>query len=72
MQLNGKQRLANLNAAFTIGSSNVDIKNKNILLIDDIITTGATIHECSKVLKKHGAKSVHVLVIARVEGKLKI
>lgn len=40
------------------------IFNKNILLIDDILTTGATIEECSFLLKKHGAQNVTVAVIA--------
>ena len=41
---------------------------KNILLIDDVITTGATIEECSKVLYKAGANTVLVAVIARTPG----
>jgi len=44
-----------------------DIKDKNILLVDDIATTGATMNECGKVLKKHGAKKVMGVVIARQE-----
>ena len=40
------------------------IKNKTILLIDDIYTTGATINECAKMLKKYGAKKVLVITIA--------
>ena len=42
----------------------VDIRDKNILLIDDVFTTGATVNECSKVLKKQGSKSIEVAVIA--------
>ncbi len=38
-----------------------DIKGKRILLIDDIITTGSTVNECSKVLRKAGAKDVYCL-----------
>ncbi len=44
-------------------------KDKNILLIDDILTTGTTASECAKVLKKAGAKQVHVAVLARGIGR---
>ena len=40
------------------------IKNKTILLIDDVYTTGATVQECSKSLKKAGAKAVFALTAA--------
>lgn len=40
------------------------IKNKDILLIDDIYTTGATINECTKILKFFGAKKILVITIA--------
>lgn len=43
------------------------LRNKKILLIDDICTTGATIFECAKVLKQNGAKKVFAAVIARQE-----
>ncbi|MCR5224780.1 MAG: hypothetical protein K6C34_01730 [Alphaproteobacteria bacterium] len=39
---------------------------KNVILVDDVFTTGATANECSKVLKKHGAKNVTVVTLARV------
>ena len=38
-----------------------DIKGKTILLVDDIITTGSTVNECAKVLRKAGAKAVYCL-----------
>ena len=41
------------------------IKNKDILLIDDIYTTGSTVNACSKVLIESGAKSITVLTFAR-------
>lgn len=50
-------------------SLNLKIKeqllNKNILLIDDVITTGATINECCKELKKANPKQIYVLSIAK-------
>lgn len=41
------------------------IENQNVLLIDDIFTSGATASFCAKVLKKHGARKVYVLTLAR-------
>ena len=40
-------------------------ENKNVILFDDIITTGLTVNELSKILKKAGAKKVLVLIIAK-------
>ena len=56
------ERLKNVLGIYDI--KNIVVKDKIILLIDDIVTTGATVNECSKVLKKHGAKEVHVLCAA--------
>jgi len=40
-------------------------KNKNIILIDDITTTGSTIAECAKALKNEGAKNITVITLAK-------
>ena len=45
------------------------IKDKNILLIDDIFTSGATINECARILKKNGSKSVFIITIAKAKLK---
>lgn len=42
-----------------------DIKNKNIILVDDVITTGSTLREAVKVLKRNGAAKVWCITIAR-------
>ena len=63
-KLNEKQRYENIKNVFYI-KDNEKIKNKNIILFDDIITTGATINECAKILKQNGAKKVTVLAIAK-------
>jgi len=41
------------------------LRGENILLVDDIFTSGATVSNCAKVLKKAGAVEVNVLTIAR-------
>ncbi|MCU0821621.1 MAG: ComF family protein [Spirochaetes bacterium] len=45
------------------------IKYKNILIIDDIFTTGATINECARIIKSFGAENVYSLTIARADIK---
>jgi len=42
------------------------VRGKRVLLIDDVLTTGATVNECARILKKAGASRVDVLTIARV------
>ena len=62
--INRKNRQSNIRNAFQLRS--VDrVKRKNILLIDDVFTTGATLNECAKVLTKHGANCVQALTLAR-------
>lgn len=58
------QRRRNIEGAF-IFSSGAEVKNKSILLVDDVATTGATIFECARILKEAGAKQVWAVVIAR-------
>lgn len=67
-KLNYKERQININDSFNVFNKN-EIKNKVILLIDDIYTTGATTKECSKVLNSAGVKSVYVLTFAHTEIK---
>ena len=60
--LSGKERLLNLKNAFVVKG---DIRGLRLLLVDDVMTTGATVTECSKQLMKAGAKEVTVLTLAR-------
>lgn len=55
--LNKEQRLGNLKNAYEVKNSKI-IKDKKILLFDDIFTTGSTAEECAKVLKEAGAYEV--------------
>lgn len=59
-----EERLKNLNGVFRV-KNGIKIVGREILLIDDICTTGATLNECAKVLKANGASRVVALVIAR-------
>lgn len=60
---NKKERLANLKNCFAVKNAG-KIKNKNILLFDDVCTTGATIEEARRVLKKAGAKKILSFTLA--------
>ncbi|MDP1884589.1 MAG: phosphoribosyltransferase family protein [Candidatus Moranbacteria bacterium] len=60
------ERLDNLQNAFVAGKPG-KIKDKTVLLVDDIATTGATLSECAKELKRNGAKKVFGAVLARQE-----
>jgi ComF family protein len=42
------------------------LPGKRVLLVDDVLTTGATVEECARVLRRHGAAGVDVLTLARV------
>ncbi len=58
-----KDRLKNLTNCFA-AKNEATIKNRNIILIDDITTTGATLKEAKKVLKRAGTKKILALTIA--------
>ncbi|MGB9743592.1 MAG: ComF family protein [Minisyncoccales bacterium] len=64
IELTGLARKENINNAFFIKNKEL-IKNKNIILVDDVYTTGATMIECSRILKQSGAKKIIGLVFAR-------
>lgn len=63
-KLNRKKRIENIKGAFNI--LNLEkVQGKNVLLFDDIYTTGSTANECSRILKTAGAKTVGILTIAK-------
>lgn len=60
------QRLKNVKGAFRVHPKHQEaIKGKSILLIDDVMTTGATLSVCTDILLKAGAAQVNVLTVAR-------
>lgn len=62
--LTRKGRLKNLRGAFAVRHS-TSIADKRILLIDDVFTTGTTVNECAKTLRKAGSGDVFVLTLGR-------
>ena len=66
-ELDRWQRRVNIENAFEINVKSkrmYPLESKNVLLIDDILTTGATINQCNKVLTRNGANRVNTLVFA--------
>jgi len=61
--MNLNEREDNISGAFKLRKSN-DVEGKNILLIDDVITTGATISECGKILLEAGANKIYAASVA--------
>ncbi|MFZ5449257.1 MAG: ComF family protein [Thermodesulfobacteriota bacterium] len=66
VELKPNERRENVKGAFAVPEPAL-IKGKNILLLDDVYTTGATVRECAKVLLRAGARQVEVLTVARVK-----
>ena len=63
--LKRKDRLKNLRQSFLVTSSQL-IGGKSILLVDDVFTTGTTVNECAKTLRKAGSGNVYVVTLARM------
>lgn len=61
-ELSQKERWENVKNAFLATN---EVKEKSVLIIDDVMTTGATLNEASKALKNKGANKVYVMVLAR-------
>ena len=61
--LTKKERIKNVENAFNVVNSK-SIENKNVILLDDIFTTGSTLNECSRMLKLAGTKEIAILTIA--------
>ncbi|MGI9227739.1 MAG: ComF family protein [Gammaproteobacteria bacterium] len=66
MDLPAKQRHKNVKGAFSIKENSTALKNKQVCIVDDVMTTGNTVNEVAKCLKEVGVERVGVWCIARV------
>jgi predicted amidophosphoribosyltransferase len=64
-KLKARQRIKNMQNAFMVEKGMEElIVGNNFIVFDDVKTTGATLNQCAKILKNHGAKSVWGLTLA--------
>ena len=63
IELARENRMKNITDAFVCVKPDI-VKNQRVILIDDVATTGATLNECARVLKRAGATTVWALVLA--------
>ena len=63
-ELDKKDRFENVTEAFEVLCPEL-ARGKNLLIVDDLFTTGATLNECARVLKKAGAEKIYCLTFAR-------
>lgn len=63
-RLSREERMENLRGAFQVRHTR-HVSDRNIVLVDDVFTTGSTVEECSRVLLRAGAASVRVVTVAR-------
>jgi ComF family protein len=64
ISLSAEERRVNVKGAFAVPDI-AAVMGKHVLLLDDVFTTGSTVEECSRVLKRSGAAAVTVITIAR-------
>ena len=65
--LKSEERKRNVRKAFEITNQEA-VKGRNVLLVDDVTTTGSTLNECARVLSRAGAEKVCGIVLARTAG----
>jgi ComF family protein len=66
--LAGAKRRRNVRGSFGVREGR-SIAGKRLMLVDDVLTTGATVNEAAEELKRHGAARVAVLTVARVDRR---
>lgn len=59
-----QERMENLRNAFAVHQDDV-VRGKHLVLVDDVLTTGSTLDECARVLRRAGAASVRAITVAR-------
>jgi len=64
INLSAAERIANVRGAFSVSKPEL-VRDKKVLLVDDVYTTGSTVSECTKVLLRAGAEEVFIVTIAR-------
>jgi ComF family protein len=64
ISLSAGERRDNVRGAFAVRDA-ASVRNRRIILVDDVYTTGSTVTECSRILMRNGAEEVAVLTIAR-------
>lgn len=69
--LTHSQRRANVSGAFVVKRRQA-VEGRRILLVDDVMTTGATASACGMALKRAGARHVSVLTLARVDRRISV
>jgi ComF family protein len=63
------ERARNVQTAFAVPrAARIEVKGRKLVVIDDVLTSGATADACARVLRRAGASRVDVLVLARVVG----
>jgi len=67
MNLPAAQRRKNVRGAFVARGAKDALKGKGVLLVDDVMTSGTTIGECTRVLRRAGARDVYVAVAATAD-----
>lgn len=62
--LSKKERIKNVQSVYIVENSE-KIRNRNVVILDDIYTTGATVNECKKILQQAGVKNIGTIIIAK-------
>jgi ComF family protein len=71
--LSRSARAVNVQGAFTVTpGGKAAICDKRLVIVDDVLTSGATVDACARVLKRAGARNVDVLVFARVVAAARV